>query len=374
MIMEWGHMNVREWRSQLELNPSGGLSEEWMAVCLLIFRELTSIVQYIHEQGVVHFDLKCENVLLRGVPSFQSLITAYRTHTLSGLICITDFGESINVYANTPNTTLDRCRGTLPIQSPEMLCISQHTNTTNTTSTTSILSQLLSESPSYTSDIWSLGLMLHELLVYEYIYNNVTWTEMYCNLCVTAHPISNCRDSLPTFIPSVHWNSLLTSSDLTAEVRLLLSTHLTCVLRQLPKDRWTLNEQLDHLSCICDTLPYVQKYNIVGTVSPMDGIRASLEPPCANPSWVLRAEVVTEVLPGVWYGSYTCNTVNTKSTMSSFIYELLTNTSCNNSTTVTTNNTNNLLLNVLNKCSKSIAHTAPPELGTAITVKLPAES
>ena len=57
---------------------------------LRLFRCVVAAVGTLHERGVTHFDLKCDNVMLRRRPELDDTL-----EVLQSLVCIVDFGESV---------------------------------------------------------------------------------------------------------------------------------------------------------------------------------------------------------------------------------------------------------------------------------------
>ncbi len=106
--------------------PEGVLTTE---DALLIFLSLLTTVEYIHGQQVIHLDLKPDNIIISWAGA------GWRVKVI-------DFG--IALYANEQGDRFTPCVGTTLYSSPEQIRV-------NPTLT-------------YASDIFSLGLILYELL------------------------------------------------------------------------------------------------------------------------------------------------------------------------------------------------------------------
>ena len=161
-VMESGGMNLLEWRLQLQgeiiairekgrdtgpiplgsatsnakLRKNNGnayknstvqLNESTIALLLSLYLDALFIIKSVHAADIAHFDVKCNNFILRDDPRrYVSLLqTSHKNGSASGVIFLADFGEAV------PHLTVDRshplrkrCRGTITIQSPEMLCVS----------------------------------------------------------------------------------------------------------------------------------------------------------------------------------------------------------------------------------------------------------
>ena len=153
-VMESGGMNLLEWRLQLQgemaairekgrdtatgaklrknhgnssKNNTVQLNESTIALLLSLYLDALYIIKSVHAADIAHFDVKCNNFILRDDPRrFASLLqSSHKNGSASGVIFLADFGEAV------PHLTVDRshplrkrCRGTITIQSPEMLCVS----------------------------------------------------------------------------------------------------------------------------------------------------------------------------------------------------------------------------------------------------------
>ena len=131
VVMEYAAQNLTEWRLETPAIHVEAVLAKFYDLCLC--------VDQLHRANVVHCDLKCDNVLVRG--NSQGLA-----------VFVVDFGESI-----FGATVCPRARGTEGIKSPEMLFMG------NGTSEASAKDTRMSMEESRRCDIWSLGCLLFEL-------------------------------------------------------------------------------------------------------------------------------------------------------------------------------------------------------------------
>ena len=264
-------MDLVGWRKQLRGRPGDGegsaldsqgaaadddpdafppLTEDTLALCLGLYVDCLLIVQSVHQANVLHFDLKCNNFILRVPPGHTLDRAAIRRAHLSGqpsgIIFLADFGEAVPLPAPvargaTPKATeaarLDaaggpstrsRSRGTLPIQSPEMICLnfgsegsgggdgggggaeaqapakapSGASGATGASGT----QRKVFPAPGCPSDVWSLGCMLGELLTGRFLLADRPWTDLYVSLCMhkyTAPPLDALRTEVQKAHPQV---------------------------------------------------------------------------------------------------------------------------------------------------------------------------
>ena len=124
LVMEFGgYLNLKEFIKQ---QPGGGLSIKDVKV---LFRQLARGLGFIHSQGIVHRDLKLQNVVLRTIDNPK----------------IVDFGFSRRGLT----TTFDDFCGTSSYMSPELLSNKRPRKAVS-------------------ADVWALGIILYYLLTNEF--------------------------------------------------------------------------------------------------------------------------------------------------------------------------------------------------------------
>ncbi|KAI0776388.1 kinase-like domain-containing protein [Irpex lacteus] len=132
-------------REMSGLGMRGGRNNvEWKPIHLLSADEVKSLFKDVHNQSILHLDLKPGNVLL----------TWDEGRLLTPRAMLSDFGTSqdmLNSRTRSGNT------GTLEYASPESL----------PSPTTGLLSQVDSK-----SDMWSLGMILHKMLFFRLPYQH----------------------------------------------------------------------------------------------------------------------------------------------------------------------------------------------------------
>lgn len=161
LIMERCKCDLRTWRTSSSSAPTIVSHPKML---LRIFVHVADAVATLHACGVVHHDLKCANVLLREIPSVAN----------GGAIdlCIADFGES-----TASDSDEIRPRGTECVRSPEQLVLDARAGTDTTTTR-----------PSFATDVWSLGCLLYELLVGDYLFRDASsdWAAFFTRLTATS--------------------------------------------------------------------------------------------------------------------------------------------------------------------------------------------
>lgn len=237
LVMECGVMNLREWRKECLLHTKknheteesvdadGVLVDDFLLV-FGILHDITLIVKEVHEAGVVHFDLKCDNFILRRQPNLEELQRARQCHQTSGCVFLADFGESVR-YSMVEN--MDdveeveeevRCRGTLCIQCPEMI----RANASEVGATGAVTEASGSHGcvkpleagrfNGMACDVWSIGCLMVELLSGEYMFGEASWAELYVMLCVDrvrSTPSSSSPSQWPIDIPATYLQKLQSS-------------------------------------------------------------------------------------------------------------------------------------------------------------------
>jgi hypothetical protein len=240
---------------------TGGIIDQLLLHCY-IYRECLSIVKAVHDSEIIHFDVKCNNFILRKIPVLEEMIEAASHHKLSGAIFLADFGESIIRSDCDYNTKIkQRSRGTLPILSPEMLCLNNDTQKYKNVRASKF-------PPSTLSDVWSLGCLFFEILVSTFLFENKSWTELFCMLCMEKFQppeVSKLLAELLPYpdilLPSTSRSSRTEFDDTSGRPGTNISTSvgeiILAILQQNPRDRPQIVHTLGELHKLTmSLLPY----------------------------------------------------------------------------------------------------------------------
>jgi hypothetical protein len=320
LVMELGGKNLSEWRrraidaEESDVSPlhkppqtqslysrvnsevssavgdlsSHNFSKEILSIsdccmCLTMFVDILFIVRAVHAADVGHFDIKCNNFVLKHETKDHHLSTARNMHDSfdssqdthlqqagvgvnakglssklhpgvladvrslreahdkkkpSGQIILIDFGEAMPYMSaiksrSTVASTSAKCRGTLCIQSPEIISISSNATMNNAKNKVGASAPKF-PLPNKQSDIWSLGCLLVELLTGDYLFAERQWADLYVTLARTPFddktiPLQTLRHSL---------------SALPEDIRSSIETLVRRILVQMPADRPTIDEMI----------------------------------------------------------------------------------------------------------------------------------
>lgn len=123
---------------------------------------------------VVHYDIKADNILLQPHPDVgDDALTRPPTATPPFDLVLADFGESRRFHPDEEPIT-SRNRGTECIKSPEMLQVANATKKARAN-----FDRRRKEGAGAASDVWSLGCLLYELVVGDFLYHDPDWIRFF---------------------------------------------------------------------------------------------------------------------------------------------------------------------------------------------------
>ncbi|KAI8112526.1 hypothetical protein M9434_003849 [Picochlorum sp. BPE23] len=188
LVLKEYKCSLKQWRLSQEESPQFKIEIYWA-----IFREIVLACIEILDEGIVHFDLKCDNVLLD--PCDGASEDAFQRGTLSSggrlrsllkksdckgrlafRVVLGDFGESVMFPggrdgAQKGSTT--QSRGTDAFKSPEMLMVDCAPQTHQKG-----YDRRRAQGAGAPSDVWSLGCLLFELFTGNVLYNDTDWLQL----------------------------------------------------------------------------------------------------------------------------------------------------------------------------------------------------
>lgn len=143
LVMKKYRCHLAEWRKR---QPS---SKELFCLYLAVLGQICEAVKVLANAHVVHFDLKCANVLLDPLPGVRDAeLWSPSCAAPPFSIVLADFGEA-RAYQSAAAAFTSRNRGTEVFKSPEMLLLNNSKQATT--------------GPGLASDVWSLGCLAYEL-------------------------------------------------------------------------------------------------------------------------------------------------------------------------------------------------------------------
>ncbi|GMH42241.1 hypothetical protein BSKO_10160 [Bryopsis sp. KO-2023] len=176
MVMKDYRCSLWEWRKRL---PA---SCPWAArILLIIFREILVEVMKLHSRSIIHFDLKCNNILLEHLPEVgEDEFWLPETERLGFRVVLADFGEARS-YSGKETPATVRSRGTEYFQSPEMLNMN--------TMKPSDFDRRRSKGAGPPSDVWGLGCLLFELITGTVLQYDTEWMRFYARVTHESMPV-----------------------------------------------------------------------------------------------------------------------------------------------------------------------------------------
>ncbi len=106
-------------------------------------------------------------------------------------------GADISIASSENRHALTKqCRGTMYVQSPEMLSVSTSSSTGKTAAPSSSANTVLFEAPNQSSDIWALGCLLYELLLGSPLFADRPWPDLFLSLCRSEFHLPDLKKPL----------------------------------------------------------------------------------------------------------------------------------------------------------------------------------
>eukprot|EP01105_Mastigella_eilhardi_P019982 TRINITY_DN4728_c0_g1_i4.p1 TRINITY_DN4728_c0_g1~~TRINITY_DN4728_c0_g1_i4.p1 ORF type:complete len:1345 (-),score=379.66 TRINITY_DN4728_c0_g1_i4:118-4152(-) len=188
LVMKSYKASLKKWRQQ----QSAPLAK-MLPLYLNIFSQVLTAAQFLIENNVNHYDLKCDNLLVEphsGVSDEDFWNQPTGTPNFS--VCLADFGDAKIYFTENEGYSL-KTRGTEWISSPEMLSIAKSSQKTRDT-----YDRRKKVGANRSSDVWSLGCLLYELLTCEFLFCSPDWMTFFTRVtCPTEDLVTKeCRERI----------------------------------------------------------------------------------------------------------------------------------------------------------------------------------
>ncbi|KAL4475130.1 hypothetical protein ABPG74_001826 [Tetrahymena malaccensis] len=158
IIMKRYPMSLKQWRQQ---QKSDQFTEN-LPTYLNIYRDALKAVQLLHSNSVIHYDIKADNILL----DFPNKAENGNSNDQSIKVVLGDFGVC-KMFRNEEDEYCLVSKGTQFIQSPEMQTLAIQSKKEGDK-----YDRRKKVGTTRSSDVWSLGCLLYEILTNEFLFYN----------------------------------------------------------------------------------------------------------------------------------------------------------------------------------------------------------
>eukprot|EP00435_Cladocopium_sp_Y103_P043263 s983_g12.t1 len=178
IVMKYYSTTLKKWRSSL------GTMKEHLPVLLAVFKQILKGVAVLHQNDIIHYDLKCDNVMVEvnKKPAHSGYSSGFASETWKTFydemsppadddgsdvprVALGDFGES-RMMENSQELDM-RNRGTEIIKGPEMLELDFVSRRDS-----KVHDRRKRVGTSKAADIWSLGCIFFELLTGRFLFED----------------------------------------------------------------------------------------------------------------------------------------------------------------------------------------------------------